>query len=110
MGGLAPCLATGEFGHSLHDIYADFCKRMSLADFLVIAAEAVMTLLAPDATVKKWSEGFKNNFMFGRKTLTGGKCKKATHNPDNLLLPNPAKGCPETKRVFIENMGLTWAE
>ena len=41
--GLAECLHAGEFGISIADAYEDFCESVSLADFLVIAAEAVMT-------------------------------------------------------------------
>merc|ERR1719240_1760151 len=44
--GLDPCLAVGEFDHSLRDdVYQEFCTRISLADFLVVSAEAVMTVL-----------------------------------------------------------------
>eukprot|EP00448_Togula_jolla_P020876 CAMPEP_0170589000 /NCGR_PEP_ID=MMETSP0224-20130122/11125_1 /TAXON_ID=285029 /ORGANISM="Togula jolla, Strain CCCM 725" /LENGTH=339 /DNA_ID=CAMNT_0010912745 /DNA_START=64 /DNA_END=1079 /DNA_ORIENTATION=+ len=42
--GLAECLFEGEFGEgtvSLNDAYMKFCDRISLADFIVIAAEAV---------------------------------------------------------------------
>ena len=41
-GGLARCLASGEHGVALLDIYQQFCTDVSLADFLVISAEAVI--------------------------------------------------------------------
>lgn len=40
--GLAPCLHAGEHGASLLEAYEKTCESVSLADFLVIAAEAVM--------------------------------------------------------------------
>ena len=38
----ARCLASGEHGVALLDIYQQFCTDVSLADFLVISAEAVI--------------------------------------------------------------------
>jgi len=109
--GLSACLANGEFGHSLKDLYGNFCTRMSLADFEVIAAQAVMSLLATEGEPKETlSAGFKANFHFGRTTATGDACRNSTHAEGSLILPNPALGCSEVDRVFVNNMGLTWEQ
>ena len=40
--GLDVCLYQGTFGVSIADAYASYCTTVSLADFLVISAEAVI--------------------------------------------------------------------
>lgn len=40
--GLPACLISGEHGASMQEIYQSFCQQVSLADFMVIAAEAVI--------------------------------------------------------------------
>jgi len=40
--GLAECIYQGEFGVSMRDAYKQWCTTVSLADFFVIAAEALM--------------------------------------------------------------------
>lgn len=109
--GLSACLANGEHGHSLKELYTNFCTQMSLADFEVIAAQAVMSLLATEGAPKETlSAGLKANFGFGRTTATGEACQNSTHAEGSLILPNPALGCSEVDRVFVNNMGLTWEE
>jgi len=108
-GGLAACLSQGEFGFSLNSIYPEFCETVSLADFVVIAAQAVMSHSAtPGRPQGSLGGELKQNFRFGRTTLTGDACKSATHWHENPLLPNPAGGCSEVDRVFVTNMGLSW--
>jgi len=109
--GLAECLSSGEFGFSLNSVYPEFCQDISLADFIVIAAQAVMSILATDGTPRETlTSELKGNFRFGRTTLTGDDCKAVTHWSGNHLLPNPAGGCDEVERVFVTNMGLNWEE
>merc|ERR1712048_254659 len=91
--------------------YRTFCTRMSLADFEVIVAQAVMSLLATEGEPKETlSAGLKANFNYGRTTAIGEECRAVTHAKGSLILPNPALGCSEVDRVFVNNMGLTWEE
>jgi hypothetical protein len=105
--GLYPCFAgSGEFGRGLTiaGAYADFCGMVSLADFIVIAAEALMMRARPDwnaTTNKSESLDFSTSFRFGRKTST------SCHNH---LLPNPEHSCQAVKDNFIDELGLTWTE
>lgn len=67
--GLADCLESS----TLADVYSNHCTTVSLADFLVIAGEAVMarTSFAWPQGDDKWVEGggpyaVMDNFKFGR--------------------------------------------
>jgi len=104
--GLPECLFRGEFDGlvSLNDAYQLFCDQISLADFIVIAAEAVMQHLAFGETKPAFEQGFKNNFRFGRTTAFEG-CEFAEG-----VLPSPADSCVAVERVFLDNMGLNWEE
>lgn len=106
-GGLPECLNRGDVGGlSLADAYVNFCGDVSLADFLVIAAESVMT-----ETRNRWGMrngpqtarlNFKRNFRFGRTTNI---------EPCSMgLLPNPEGSCDEVETTFIKNLGLNKAE
>lgn len=99
--GLADCLLGGEHGASLQAAYAKFCTTVSLADFLVIAAEAVMTETRKDAGSHDLN--FKLHFRYGRTTA-----KICRGSGD--LLPNPEEGCPASKRVFLDHHKLDWSE
>mmetsp|Transcript_11139 Transcript_11139/g.31325 ORF Transcript_11139/g.31325 Transcript_11139/m.31325 type:complete len:385 (+) Transcript_11139:68-1222(+) len=94
--GLLECLATGEHGVSLLQAYQLHCTAVSLADFLVIAAEAIMSASRPQADLD-----FKATFKYGR--TTSDDCDGAAD-----LLPNPLRGCPAVEETFLQNMGLTW--
>jgi hypothetical protein len=94
-GGLVACLKEGEHGASLLHAYQSNCGGVSLADFLVIAAEAVMTFLADQ------SVNFKDQFRFGRTTAT--ECEFARGR-----LPNPEEGCAAVERTFVDALGLDW--
>jgi len=101
--GLKPCLVTGEFGKSLSTTYLPVCKDVSLADFFVIAAEAVMMETREHAgTGLGKLLDFRSRFQYGRTTSMS--CPSAKGR-----LPNPEEGCAATERVFNRNMGLTWA-
>lgn len=99
--GLPFCLTESRIAED----YAKTCGYVSLPDFLIIAAEAVMTRTAAkyDAA-DKWKSGslgerFKVNFRFGRKTVN--EC------PENIgLMPDAEQGCLDVKRVFIDHIFL----
>merc|ERR1719223_1135296 len=115
--GLDPCLASGEFGFSLKDIYLKFCGQISLADFVVIAGEAVMTFTRKAAVTHALEQdqmdpssstanlNFSKHFRWGRTTLADAVCKQSFE----MILPNPEKGCSEVERVFVDNLGLSWS-
>lgn len=101
--GLQECLAHGEFGFSLRDVYQHHCTRISLADFLVVAAEAVMSILRDRVSVSNPGAAalhFKERFLFGR-TTSNENCHFEAQR-----LPNPEIGCSDVRRVFMDNLGL----
>jgi len=120
-GGLAECLIRGEHDQAIHTTYDQYCDRVSLADFFVIAAEAVMDITRrqftglngnqPKVTVsgEKAALGagmnFVDQFQFGRITKTAETCKYKLHT-----LPNPAHGCDDVETVFVDNIGLNRRE
>eukprot|EP00913_Durusdinium_trenchii_P001605 g1488.t1 len=65
--GLPACLASGEHGSSLQEVYQQFCTQVSLADFLVIAAEAVIASTRARAAGTA-SLDLRSIFRFGRRT------------------------------------------
>eukprot|EP00448_Togula_jolla_P008979 CAMPEP_0170601580 /NCGR_PEP_ID=MMETSP0224-20130122/17937_1 /TAXON_ID=285029 /ORGANISM="Togula jolla, Strain CCCM 725" /LENGTH=547 /DNA_ID=CAMNT_0010926369 /DNA_START=63 /DNA_END=1706 /DNA_ORIENTATION=- len=104
--GLLACLVEGEYGRSAAQIYADYCTEVSLADFLVIAAEAVIhwsRRLAVRSAGTKLAFSLKPYFKYGRKTAT--ECPGAALN-----LPDPEHSCDDVHKVFVRNMGLSWEE
>jgi len=106
--GLTECLSTGEnhgaVSVALSSAYSRFCTKISLADFIVIAAEAVMTELRPSAG--RADVDFRSNFRYGRRTAINNCKFEFVHG----ILPNPEGSCDEVDRVFVKNMGLTKAE
>lgn len=82
---------------SLQSIYQSVCHSVSVADFVVIAAEAVMSHQSTTGSLD-----FKSNFRYGRTTK-----ENCTGVPS---LPNPEEGCRDVDRVFVTNMGLSWRE
>lgn len=105
-GGLPACLATGEHGIALLDIYQQFCVDVSLADFLVIAAEAVILStrarhIASNPTAPPLN--LRSSFRFGRVTATS--CDFAAGR-----LPNPERGCQAVEDTFVNALGLSWTE
>lgn len=97
--GLGACLKkTG-----VETVYAKHCDKVSMADFLVIAAEAVVTRLGTgydgQTPFKKGTLGqlFRDQLKVGRQTLK--QC------PDNTgLMPNPERGCNALKAVFLDHV------
>jgi len=106
--GLIKCLVQGEFSFSdsLANIFHKFCDRISIADFLVVAAEQVIrrtrdNVLKSDPNAPKID--LRSNFKYGRKTRR--EC------PDSARrLPDPEDGCAAVKDVFVDSLGLTWKE
>eukprot|EP00931_Biecheleriopsis_adriatica_P015182 TRINITY_DN11755_c0_g1_i1.p1 TRINITY_DN11755_c0_g1~~TRINITY_DN11755_c0_g1_i1.p1 ORF type:complete len:995 (-),score=146.79 TRINITY_DN11755_c0_g1_i1:47-2974(-) len=105
--GLEPCLVSegflheGEFGGaSLLTTYQKFCSIISLADFFVIAAEAVMSETRANAGS---TTNFKAMFRYGRTTAS--ECSFAQGR-----LPDPEVGCSATEKVFLRHLDLSWEE
>ncbi|CAE7193579.1 APX5 [Symbiodinium sp. KB8] len=105
-GGLPACLSSGEHGISLVEVYQNYCATVSLADFLVIAAEAVMMSTRARHLAQASSApalDLKSSFRFGRTTALS--CAFAEGR-----LPNPERGCTAVEETFVDSMGLTWTE
>ena len=97
MKGLPTCLDdTG-----LAATYNDYCEDVSLADFLVIIAEAVMGRTAERYNASDYYEVggvakiFLENFKFGR--TSADTCSWATG-----LMPNPEEGCDGLSNIFVD--------
>jgi len=98
---LADCLESS----TLSEVYANHCTTVSLADFLVIAGEAVMarTSFAWPEGDDKWVEGggpyaVLDNFKFGRTSAE--TCDQSGQS----LMPNPELGCVGLKDIFIDHI------
>jgi len=102
--GLPACLNTGEHGISLREVYENFCTEVSMADFLVISAEAVImsTRARHEAALPAAPKlDLKEHFRFGRTTAV--ECDFAAGR-----LPNPELGCEAVEQTFMTGMGLDW--
>lgn len=100
--GLHQCLYQGEFGVPLHNAYEEHCTEVSLADFLVIAAEKVMQITRQNVPGGSAID-FKTGFRYGRTTAQ--QCAWSTHN-----LPNPDNSCSAVETTFVNRMGLSWTQ
>jgi len=106
--GLHDCLYRGEFkgvtdgGISLHDVYEKYCTTVSLADFIVIAAETVMEITRANVPGAS-TINFRSGFRYGRTTNT--ECPWAHGN-----LPEPPHSCSAVETTFVKNMGMSWTE
>jgi len=104
--GLAACLHTSnEHGVSLAPAYHQHCSDVSLADFLVIAGEAVMTLTRASVLEDNRAAApldFRSRFRYGRTTAT--TCDFARGR-----LPDP-ETCSDVQRVFVDSLGLQWSD
>jgi hypothetical protein len=99
---MAPTAAPTR-GETLYEIYQDFCGSVSLADFMVIAAEGVMAATATSTTFDL-KASFKSKFQFGRTTR---------QSCENLPpLPNPKDGCAANEVTFLaENaFNFSWRQ
>lgn len=100
--GLEDCVDSTFGTHNqnmiLHTVYDDFCDRVSLADYVVIAAEAVMALTrgSPE-NIRDANAKFRRSFQFGR--ITADTCEWS-----HGRLPNPEHGCPVLNRIFVQNI------
>ena len=104
--GLPECLSAGEHGKSLQDVYHQICHMVSLADFLVIAAEAVIASTRARheaATAGAPSLDLRSRFKFGRQTASS--CSFAVGR-----LPDPERGCVAVDETFVQRMGLSWSQ
>lgn len=104
--GLPQCLSTGEHGKSLQDVYQQICHVVSLADFLVIAAEAVIASTRARheaATAGAPPLDLRSQFKFGRRTASS--CDFAVGR-----LPDPERGCVAVDETFVQRMGLSWSQ
>jgi len=104
--GLPECLYEGEFGGkvSLNNAYWHFCGQVSLADFIVIAAEAVMSFLAQGESKAHLAEDFRRLFRYGRTTAFEG-CAFSRG-----ALPNPEESCLAVKSCFVDRLRLSWTQ
>mmetsp|Transcript_133138 Transcript_133138/g.235627 ORF Transcript_133138/g.235627 Transcript_133138/m.235627 type:complete len:504 (+) Transcript_133138:59-1570(+) len=104
--GLSNCLAGSDNVVGLLDAYEDFCTRISLADFLVIGAEAVMNITRQNVLDDKPSHkglDFRARFKYGR--VTNPQCNSAIG-----VMPDAERGCDAVKDTMISKMGLTWTQ
>ena len=93
--GLDGCVHKDE--NSLQQVYSDWCEQVSLADFIVIAAEAVMSASATSPI------DFATSFKYGRST-------SATCSFNHGRLPTGSDTCTEVEETFVDRLGLSWAE
>lgn len=105
--GLARCIITTK----IEQAYQQHCDVVSLADFIVIAAEAVMGRTATgynkdDAfATGSLLRDFRDQFKHGRETV-----EKCPWNHD--LMPNAEKGCKHVNDFFISHIfkNTGWAD
>jgi len=97
--GLDTCLEESE----VQGVYEEYCDQVSLADFIVIAAEAVTARTATNYdSNNQFGNGtleahFRDNFRAGRQTLE--TCE------DNVgLMPDAEAGCTDLKSIFIDHI------
>lgn len=120
--GLAKCVQKFE----IDKVYQTYCEKISLADYLVIAAEAIMaeTSVKPlgynpekryemneESPATPLAKIFRDSFKFGRKTNETCDPKKMAHR-----MPNPEHGCSAKNGlewIFNENIyknsGAAWS-
>lgn len=97
--GLQNCLQ--EF--KIADVFAKHCGSVSLADFIVIAAEAVMARTSTSYNAANpFAEGtlarnFRDNFKYGRETST-------TCEWSNGLMPSGNLGCENHESIFVKHI------
>jgi len=97
--GLAQCL----YDAKMVSLYEGFCTLVSLADFLVIAAEAVMGRTATGySSSNPYASGsyaatLKSNFKYGRTTAN-------TCSWNVGLMPNPEDSCDGLETIFVNNI------
>jgi hypothetical protein len=97
--GLGECLKTAN----MPAVYAEYCQKVSLADFLVIMGEAAMGRTTTDYnTADPYATGtylatLKNKFKFGRTSA-------ATCSWNVGFMPNPEDGCTGLETIFVNHI------
>jgi hypothetical protein len=100
--GLEQCLRNSN----LNNVYGSFCDKLSLADFIVLAAESVMIKTAtkynPEDPFAEDSYGakFRDRFRFGRTTNVN--CSQGLG-----FLPDPEEGCNDLSKIFVNHIFAT---
>jgi catalase (peroxidase I) len=106
--GLATCLQNGEGDPPqwLDTSYRKVCQNVSLADFMVIAAEAAMAE-AREAAINVTTSlpiiDFRSSFKYGRNTSTS--CSQGA-----VAAPDPEGSCKQVEGIYVAKLGLSWEE
>merc|ERR1719482_2413758 len=104
--GLNDCFVGGSDVIGLHQVYRNFCTKISLADFLVISAEAVMNITR-DNVLKvdpdRQALDFRSRFKYGR--VTQKQCDASFGG-----MPDAEKGCTAVKQNLLTPLNLTWSQ
>lgn len=98
--GLSECVLSNSPEPSVVDVYQSYCKKVSFADFIVIAAEALIAHTSNKPNEMR--EKFRKGFLFGRTTAK--TCRW------NNKLPDPEKSCKDVEDNFVKRLGLDWRE
>merc|ERR1719482_870151 len=102
--GLSDCFTGGHSVVGLAQVYEDFCTKISLADFLVIAAEGVMNITRENVLKVdplRQAVDFRSRFQYGR--VTEEDCTSSLG-----LMPDAERGCAAVEDTLITNLGLSW--
>jgi hypothetical protein len=97
--GLEHCLE--EF--KIADVFAKHCGTISLADFIVVAGEAVMARTSPTYNAATpFAEGtlaktFRDNFKYGRETATTCAWNKG-------YMADASVGCENHEDIFVKHI------
>ena len=100
------CLYQGKHEILLRGAYKNHCSDVTVADFLVIAAEMVMVSsrdVGLEENPSKPEIDFTKGFKLGRQTAL--ECPGSAHQ-----LPNPENVCAANEEPFVQNMELSWPE
>jgi len=102
--GLSDCLIGGPSIVGLTQVYENFCTKISLADFLVISAEAVMNITR-DSVLKidpdRQALDFRSRFKYGRVT-------QKTCDASFGRMPDAERSCAAVEENLLTRLGLTW--
>jgi hypothetical protein len=102
--GLSDCLIGGPSIVGLTQVYENFCTNISLADFLVISAEAVMNITR-DSVLKvdpdRQALDFRSRFKYGRVT-------QKTCDASFGRMPDAERSCAAVEENLLTRLGLTW--
>jgi hypothetical protein len=97
--GLATCLnASG-----INSVYETYCDQISLADFIVLAAEALTARTATDYnsgspfTTGTLAQKYRDRFRAGRTTTE-------TCPSNSGLMPDANTGCDHVEDIFIDHV------